>query len=96
MSLVVVGSVAIDSLITPAGRMDNAMGGSASYFLCAASYFSSVNPFVGVIGRDYPNEHIELLKSKSIDLRVQKFWMDSLFVGQGNTLMTLWRLKPWI
>jgi sugar/nucleoside kinase (ribokinase family) len=67
MSLVVVGSVAIDNIISPEGRKDNSMGGSACYFSCAASYFVPVN-FVGIIGRDYPEEYLDLLRSKNISL----------------------------
>lgn len=68
MSLVVVGSVAIDHLITPVGEMADAMGGSASYFSCAASTLAPVN-LVGIVGHDYPDEHIELLRTKNVDLR---------------------------
>ncbi len=68
MSLVVVGSVAIDNIISPKGCKDNAMGGSACYFSCAASHFAAVN-LVGVVGEDYPKEHINLLRSKNIDLQ---------------------------
>ena len=77
MSLVVVGSVAIDNIITPEGRKDDALGGSATYFSCAASYFTDV-ALVGVIGQDFPKEHIEFFKAKNINL-------DGLKIEQGNT-----------
>lgn len=67
MSLVVVGSVAIDNIISPEGRKDNALGGSACYFSCAASHFSHVN-LVGVIGQDFPQAHIDMLAAKKIDV----------------------------
>jgi len=66
MPLVVVGSVALDSVITPTQRRDNVLGGSAVYFSYAASYFTSVR-LAGVVGDDWPSEHTELLKARGID-----------------------------
>lgn len=68
MSLLVVGTVALDSVKTPFGNVDNALGGSATYFSTSASYFTDVR-LVAVIGRDFPKEHIQFLKSRSIDIR---------------------------
>ena len=68
MNLLVVGSVALDSIETPAGKAERVLGGSAVYFSVAASYFTDVG-LVAVIGRDFPEEHIGLLKEKKIDLR---------------------------
>jgi len=68
MSIVVVGSVALDSVETPSGKLDNALGGSATYFSIAASFFTSGIKLVAVIGDDFPQEHIEFLCSKGIDL----------------------------
>ncbi|HUS40634.1 MAG TPA: sugar kinase, partial [Pirellulales bacterium] len=65
MSLLVVGSVAIDSIETPTDRRDDVLGGSAVHFSVAASYFTSVQ-LVGVVGEDWPAEHTELLKSRGI------------------------------
>lgn len=67
MSILVVGSVAFDSIATPFGEVDNVLGGSASYFSTAASFFTDVN-LVAVIGEDFPQEHINFLKSRDIDL----------------------------
>ncbi len=53
MSLLVVGSIAIDSVETPSGQAHEALGGSASYFSYAASYFCPVR-LVGVVGEDFP------------------------------------------
>ena len=53
MSLLVVGSVAIDSVETPAGRAENAVGGAALYFAVAASFFTPVR-MVAAIGDDFP------------------------------------------
>jgi sugar/nucleoside kinase (ribokinase family) len=68
MNLLVVGSVALDSIETPAGKVERVLGGSAVYFSVAASYFTDVG-LVAVIGRDFPEEHISLLKERKIDLR---------------------------
>ncbi len=67
MSVTVVGSVALDTVETPYGKNDEGLGGAAVYFSFAASLFSNVN-LVGVVGEDFPAQHIELLQSKSIDL----------------------------
>jgi sugar/nucleoside kinase (ribokinase family) len=68
VSLLVVGTVALDSVKTPFGNVDNALGGSATYFSTSASYFTDVR-LVAVIGEDFPKEHIQFLKSKAIDTR---------------------------
>lgn len=68
MNLLVVGSVALDSVETPYGMVDNALGGSAVYFSVSASYFTDVG-VVAVIGLDFPEDHLNFLKSKRIDLR---------------------------
>jgi cytidine kinase len=66
MPLVVVGSIALDSVVTPAQTRDNVLGGSAVYFSYAASYFTSVR-LAGVVGEDWPGEHTALLKARGID-----------------------------
>ena len=68
MSLLVVGSVALDSVKTPFGVAENALGGSATYFSASASYFTDVR-LVAVVGEDFPKEHVQFLKSRNIDLR---------------------------
>ncbi len=67
MSLLVVGSVAFDSVKTPFGEVEEVLGGSATYFSVSASYFTDVC-MVAVVGEDFPDENIELLKSRSIDV----------------------------
>jgi len=67
MSLLVVGSVALDSVETPTDKRDNVLGGSAVFFSYAASYFTDVR-LVGVVGEDWPAEHTELLKKQKIDV----------------------------
>jgi len=66
MSLLVVGSIALDTVETPTGRADEALGGSAVYFSLAASYFTDVM-MVGAVGHDFPPEHKDLLESRGID-----------------------------
>jgi len=68
MPLLVVGSVALDSVQTPAETRENLLGGSAVYFSYAASYFTPVR-LVGVVGDDWPAEHTEFLRSRQIDTR---------------------------
>jgi sugar/nucleoside kinase (ribokinase family) len=67
MSLLVVGSVALDSIETPSGQRDDILGGSASYFSTVASLFEQVF-LVAVVGRDFPEDHVRFLGSRSIDL----------------------------
>ena len=67
MSVLVVGSVAYDSVKTAAGGRDGALGGSATYFSIASSYFTSVT-MVAVVGDDFRREHLELLESHRIDV----------------------------
>lgn len=66
MKLVVVGSVALDTLETPFGRAEDALGGSAVYFSLAAQLFTQVG-IVGVAGSDFPGQHVELLKQRGVD-----------------------------
>lgn len=66
MPLLVVGSIALDSVETPTESRDDLLGGSAVFFSYAASYFSQVH-LVGVVGNDWPSEHTDLLNSRNID-----------------------------
>ncbi len=66
MPLLVVGSVALDSVETPTQSRDNVLGGSAVFFSFAASYFTPVR-LVGVVGDDWPAEHTRLLQERQID-----------------------------
>jgi sugar/nucleoside kinase (ribokinase family) len=67
MKLLVVGSIALDTVETPFGREENILGGSASYFSLAASMFTDVCA-VAVVGKDFPEEHLDLFRSKGIAL----------------------------
>jgi len=65
--LLVVGSVALDTVQTPFGQAEEVLGGSATYFSTAASYFTTVD-LLAVVGEDFPDTHVTFLKSRGIDL----------------------------
>ena len=67
MSLVVVGSVALDTVETPRGRAQDVLGGAALYFSLAASFFAPVR-MVGVVGADFPRGTLDELRQRGIDL----------------------------
>ena len=67
MAVLVVGSVALDDIEAPAGRAKGVLGGAASYFSVSARYFAPVR-LVAVIGTDFPEEHVDWLASRGIDL----------------------------
>lgn len=66
MSLVIVGSLAFDTIETPSARKERIIGGSCSYASLAASYFTSPK-IVSVIGKDFPVDFVEVLRSRGID-----------------------------
>jgi sugar/nucleoside kinase (ribokinase family) len=68
MSILVVGSVAFDSLETPSGKRERVLGGAATHFAMAASYFTDVR-VVGVVGEDFLPEHEQVLTSKGVDTK---------------------------
>src|ERR1051326_3397874 len=65
-SLLVVGSIAFDSIETPNGSVEDALGGSATYFSYAASFFTPPR-LVGAVGADFPDEHRQLLVGRGVD-----------------------------
>jgi len=95
MSLLVVGSIALDTVETPHGTVENALGGSATYFSYAASFFTPVQ-LVGVVGEDFPDEHRRTLEGRGVDttgLMVQKggrtFRWRGKYEGDMNNAETL-------
>jgi sugar/nucleoside kinase (ribokinase family) len=68
MSLLVVGSLALDTIETPFGKEEYTLGGSATFISTAASYFTDNIRLVGVVGHDFPEKEIDFLKSKKIDI----------------------------
>ncbi len=69
MSLLVVGSLALDTIETPFGKVDEVLGGAATYISIISSYFVKNIQLVGVVGSDFPEKGIELLKNNNIDLQ---------------------------
>lgn len=67
MSLLVTGSIGIDTIETPVGRRDNVIGGSAVYFSYAASFFTPVR-LVGAVGEDAPQELFKVFENREVDL----------------------------
>ncbi|UCE05583.1 MAG: sugar kinase [bacterium] len=77
MSVLVVGSVALDSVETPYEKVEDELGGSATYFSAAASYFTDVN-VVAVVGEDFLHDQIEFLKERNVNF-------DGLVTKPGKT-----------
>ena len=68
MSILAVGSVAFDNITTPSGRVENVLGGAATYFSLAASYFTKVR-IVAVVGEDFTAEPEKVLTRRGVDTR---------------------------
>ncbi|UCG35765.1 MAG: sugar kinase [Candidatus Omnitrophota bacterium] len=66
MSVLITGTVALDTITSPVGKCHQALGGSASYASVSASFFTPVN-LVATVGKDFPKAHIQLFKRKGID-----------------------------
>src|SRR5262249_40607520 len=62
-----VGSVAFDNVETPFGKVENVLGGSATFFSVAASFFAPVS-VVAVVGNDFPQSELEFLRSRGVDI----------------------------
>lgn len=77
MSILVVGSVALDSIETPFGKKSEILGGSATYFSIAASFFSKVD-IIATVGEDFPKKHIKLLEDRGIGT-------EGLSIKEGKT-----------
>ena len=83
MSILVVGTVAFDSIETPFGCAERILGGSASYFALGASFFAPVR-IVGVIGQDFPQEYLDLFTQRNIDLEGVKRESGDTFHWRGR------------
>ena len=79
----VVGSVALDSVRTPFGEVEEALGGSASYFSLSASHFAPVR-MVAVVGEDFPAAHRRVFERRGVDL-------SGLETAPGRTFRWQWR-----
>jgi sugar/nucleoside kinase (ribokinase family) len=88
MSILAVGSVAFDSIATPSGRVENVLGGSATYFALAASYFTNVR-VVAVVGEDFTAEYENVLKKHGVDTRGIEHTQGKTFRWGGQYLDNL-------
>lgn len=95
MSLVVLGTVALDHVKTPSGAKKDMLGGSAAHFSMSARLFSPVH-LVAVVGKDFPSKHLNFLKAKGVDLTSLKIdvgntfrWAGEYKQGDLNTALTL-------
>ena len=88
MAILVVGSVAYDTVETPFGRAERVLGGSASFFAVAASFFSPVN-LVGVVGDDFGEEQLAAFRGRAIDLEGLERMEGKTFHWQGRYSLDL-------
>ena len=96
MSLLVVGTVAFDAIETPFGKTDKIVGGAATYIGLSASYFTNKINLVSVVGEDFPQEAIDMLKNHKINtsgLQIKKgektFFWSGKYHNDMNTRDTL-------
>lgn len=83
MSLVIVGSVAFDTIETPFARREKVVGGSATYCALAASFFTAPK-IVGVVGKDFPRSMIQFFRSRKIDTRGLEVRPGKTFFWEGR------------
>lgn len=83
MGILVVGSVALDTVVTPFGAVREVLGGSATYFSAAASFFAPVS-LVAVVGEDFSPEYLSFLEAREIDLRGLQRAKGKTFRWQGE------------
>lgn len=81
--LLVVGSVAFDTVRTPFGEATEVLGGSATYFSTAASFFTDVD-LIAVVGEDFPDEYVTFLRSRGIDVSGLERRSGKTFRWQGE------------
>ena len=88
MAITVVGSVAFDSIETPAGRRERCLGGAATYFSLSASYFTDVR-VIAVVGEDFGKRQEAVFQARSIDTRGIEHTMGKSFFWEGSYLENL-------
>lgn len=92
--ILVIGSVALDTVITPEGKSEEILGGSATYFSISASFFAPVN-LVATVGKDFPGKHRDLIKSFGVDIggletkNGKTFRWTGSYVGDMNCAETI-------
>ena len=95
MSLIVLGTVALDHVKTPSGSKKDMLGGSAAHFSMSARLFTNVH-LIAVVGQDFPDRHLSFLKRKGVDLTSLRIsegktfrWQGEYQKGDLNTALTL-------
>jgi sugar/nucleoside kinase (ribokinase family) len=94
MSIVVLGTVALDSVKTPFGRRKELLGGSAAHFSMAARLFTQVD-LIAIVGNDFPKKHFAFLRSKGLNLsslvtdKGKTFRWEGEYKGDLNSALTL-------
>jgi sugar/nucleoside kinase (ribokinase family) len=88
MSILVVGSVAFDTIETPSGRAERCVGGAATHFALAASYFTDVR-VIAVVGEDFTAEHEQILTRRGIDTRGIEHTSGKSFFWSGSYMRDL-------
>ncbi|HTW78950.1 MAG TPA: PfkB family carbohydrate kinase [Terracidiphilus sp.] len=88
MAILVVGSVAFDTIETPSGRAERCLGGAATHFALAASYFTDVR-VIAVVGEDFTAEHEAILTRRGIDTRGIEHTSGKSFFWSGSYLRNL-------
>jgi sugar/nucleoside kinase (ribokinase family) len=88
MAILVVGSVAFDAIETPSGRRDRCLGGAATYFSLAASYFTDVR-VIGVVGEDFGTEEEKVFERRRIDTRGIEHVAGKSFFWSGSYMKNL-------
>ncbi len=88
MAILVVGSVAFDTIETPSGRAERCVGGAATHFALAASYFTEVR-VIAVVGQDFTTEHEAILTRRGIDTRGIEHIAGKSFFWSGSYLKNL-------
>jgi len=88
VSILVVGSVAFDSIETPHGRVDHVLGGAATFFALSASYFTHVR-VIGIVGEDFSPENEAVLTRRGVDTRGLEHVAGKSFHWTGSYLMSL-------
>ncbi len=94
MSIIVLGTAALDTVKTPHGKRHEMLGGSAVHFSMSASFFTQVN-LVAIVGKDFPQQHINFLKKKGVNLTSlviedgKTFRWEGEYSGDLNTALTL-------
>ena len=95
MSILVLGTVALDNVKTPFGERKQLLGGSAAHFSMAARIFTKVD-LVAIVGKDFPQKHIDFLEAKGINLAAliressgKTFQWSGKYEGDLNTAITL-------